>query len=307
MKKVIPIFLILSAFFSCKQSTAPEKAFRPLLANRIAIRRNIVYGSLDTEKQTLDVYLQGRHTGEPNWFVRSDTPRPTLIHIHGGAWLVGDKGGDVMIFLPYLERGWNVVNVNYRLGENTAPQAVDDIMCALQWVSQNAEEYRIDTDAIVLAGLSAGGHLALISGLLNSVPQSHPCAVGNSLHIRAIINWFGISDIAALEVHLSKLPLDANYVEKWIGDRAKIQRISELYSPINHITPDAPPILTIHGTTDLVVPFEQSVRLHKVLDIVKIKNQLIPLENRNHGGFTDEETIYAFDEVFKFLAELGLN
>jgi dipeptidyl aminopeptidase/acylaminoacyl peptidase len=132
--------------------------------------------------------------------------------------------------------------------------------------------------------------------------------VGDRLKIRAIVNWFGISDIAALDSYFQfKLfPSQFNYPRRWIGEENRVQTISGLYSPINHITSQSPPILTIHGTNDLVVPYNQSVAFHKALELAGVKNHLITLKDRNHGGFTDEEGVYAFDQIFVFLAELGV-
>jgi acetyl esterase/lipase len=290
---------------ACDWSTQ-EKETKPFLAVRVSIRKDIVYGSDDTEKQTLDLYLQGRQTGEPNWFVLPEKPKPTVIHIHGGAWLERDKENEVMYFLPHLERGWNVVNVNYRLGDNTAPQAVDDVMCVLEWVSQNAEEYKIDKEAVILTGISAGGHLALISAFFNSIPDSHTCFVGDQLKIRAVVNWFGITDIAALESYLRIFPPNLNYPRRWIGNEALVSSISKQYSPVHHITPRSPPVLTFHGTQDMVVPYNQAVDLHERLDKAGVTNRLITMEDRNHGGFTEEECLMAFDEIFEFLAEHGI-
>jgi len=315
MKRLKDYFLLIILFatllfngivISCRQSSNNKKETKPFLALRISIRKDIVYGPDDTEKQTLDLYLQGRQKGEPNWFDLSEESRPTVVHIHGGAWLAGDKEKDVMYFLPYLERGWHVVNVNYRVGEKTAPQAVDDVMCALRWVSQHAVEYKFDKEAIILTGVSAGGHLSLISALLNAAAVNHPCFVGESLKIRAVINWFGITDIAALETYFKKFPPNFNYPLRWIGDENEVNNISKQYSPVNHINPNAPPVMTIHGTIDMVVPHKQAVLFHDKLEKAGVNNRLISLLHRNHGGFSDEECANAFDEIFKFLAEQGI-
>ncbi len=155
-------------------------------------------------------------------------------------------------------------------------------------MSQNAEEYKFDIEAIVLTGISAGGHLALISAFLNSIPGSHPCFVGDRIKIRAVVNWFGITDIAALESYLRIFPSDLNYARRWIGDESLIPRISKQYSPVNHITPESPPVLTFHGTRDRVVPYNQAVDLHERLNKDGITNRLITMQDRNHGGFTSD-------------------
>ena len=69
--------------------------------------------------------------------------------------------------LPYLEMGFAVVNVTYRLARvSEAPAAVEDCRCALRWVIQNAKEYGLDVNRLVVTGYSAGGHLALTTGML---------------------------------------------------------------------------------------------------------------------------------------------
>ena len=69
--------------------------------------------------------------------------------------------------VPFLEKGWAVVNVEYRLaGISLAPAAVEDCRCALRWVIEHAKEYKFDPHRTVLMGHSAGGHLSLITGML---------------------------------------------------------------------------------------------------------------------------------------------
>src|SRR5712671_2007306 len=97
----------------------------------------------------------------------SPQPRPTLINIHGGGWTGGTKEANSLMFLPFLQMGWNVVNVEYRLARvSLAPAAVEDCLCALRWVYRNAKQYNIDVNRIVLTGNSAGGHLALTTGMI---------------------------------------------------------------------------------------------------------------------------------------------
>jgi acetyl esterase/lipase len=159
------------------------------------MQEDLSYG--DDPAQKLDLYQQGMPVGEPAWFERASDLRPTLLFIHGGAWLYGDKTGSDPFFLPFLERGWHVVNMTYRLGRGTAPAAVDDALCALRWVADNASEYGFDRDRIVIAGGSAGGHLALMAGILGS-REGHPCHPGGDFKVAAVISWFGITDVAAL-------------------------------------------------------------------------------------------------------------
>lgn len=147
--------------------------------HRISVNRDLPYG--DEPEQRLDLYLQGTWTGEPTFFERAPDRRPTLLFIHGGGWVVRDRTPEPF-FYPFVEQGWHVVSITYRLGPGTAPLAVDDAVCALKWISQNAEEYRFELDKVVVAGVSAGGHLSLMAGILGSRP-GHACYPGNNFRV----------------------------------------------------------------------------------------------------------------------------
>src|SRR5207302_2239303 len=99
--------------------------------NHYLIRPNVVYGVQNSFETKLDVY-QRREPGA----------QPTVMFIHGGGWVGGAKESSVMSIVPWLEMGWNVVNVEYRLGRvSLAPAAVEDCLCALRWVSAHAKEF----------------------------------------------------------------------------------------------------------------------------------------------------------------------
>ena len=99
-----------------------------------------------------------------------DGPAPTFIYYHGGGWVGGSKEANVLRLIPYLEKGWAAVNVQYRLGDvSLAPAAVEDSLCALRWVARNADQYGFDKTRLVVSGNSAGGHLALTTGMILSL------------------------------------------------------------------------------------------------------------------------------------------
>src|SRR5579863_4566538 len=131
------------------------------------IRPNVVYGNWSGYEARLDVYQRRGVT----------TPQPTLIFIHGGGWVLGTKESAVMSFLPWLQMGWNVINVEYRLSHVAlAPAAVEDCLCALKFVVAHARDYNVDPSRIVTSGESAGGHLALTTGMIpDSVGLDRQC------------------------------------------------------------------------------------------------------------------------------------
>ncbi len=291
------LILVLGTNVLRAQQTESEPSF---WSHRISMTKDVSYG--EDDQQRLDIFMQGNWIGEHSWFKQAPSKRPTLIYMHGGGWVGGDKESRIGFFIHYLERGWNVVNVEYRLGNNTAPQAVDDVLCAVQWVADNADTFNIDTGNIVLSGESAGGHLCLIAGLMNSVPGSHPCYVGDKITIQGIINWFGISDIAKAGKYLKNT--EWNYVLAWIGNQEKIAEISKKYSPIHYVTHNAPPILTIHGASDSIVPHNQAQLLHEALDKAGTKHQLLTLTGGKHLGFSEEQFQLIYKTIYSFLGDV---
>ena len=208
--------------------------------------------------------------------------------------------------------GWAVVNVEYRMARVAlAPAAVEDCRCALRWVLRNAEEYGFDVDRIVVSGHSAGGHLSLTTatlpasaGLDRRCPARDPDGIGpvaahdEEMSVAAIVNWYGITDVGDLLAG----PNAKTYAVNWMGGLTDRMEIAERVSPLTYIRPGLPPVLTIHGNADPIVPYDHAVRLHQALDEAGVVNQLHTVEGGGHGGFSTEELIDAHEVIRAFLA-----
>ena len=247
----------------------------------------------DNWESKLDVYRPRQAT----------SPTPTVIYIHGGGWVGGNKNVRPLYFLPYLEMGWAVVNVGYRLARvSLAPGAVEDCRCALRWVIENADRYNFDTDKIVLTGRSAGGHLSLITGMLPaSSSLDRRCLGEDNLKAAAIVNWFGITDVDDLLEGKNM----QSYAVTWLGSQGDRHEIAKRVSPLNYVRPGLPPVLTIHGDADTVVPYEHAVRLHRALDESGVPNQLVTIPGGKHGGFSREEILRIHVSTREFLKKHG--
>ena len=284
----------LIAFCQDKTTLSPVARWTSTVSERYWIQPDITYGVANNYTLKLDMWQ------------RKDVkdPAPTLIYYHGGGWIFGDRTGATTMFLPYLEMGWNVINVEYRMASvSLAPAAVEDCRCALRWAIRNAKQYNIDINRIVLTGHSAGGHLSLITGMLpDGTGLDNNCDGDEKLKVAAIINWYGISDVASL----LQGPDRKNYAVMWLGSQPDPVPIAKRVSPLTYVRPDLPPIISIHGDKDPVVPYEQSVRLHKALDEAKVPNQLVTIKGGGHGGFNDTELEDAYGKIHAFLRAHGL-
>src|SRR5712692_4055759 len=117
------ISLALVSVPSHAQLTAAE-AQAATMSSDYYVTANIVYLTANNYQAKLDVYQPA-----------GDHPHPTLIYIHGGGWVGGTKEEAFLETMPFLQKGWAVVNVEYRLARvSLAPAAVEDCRCALRWV-----------------------------------------------------------------------------------------------------------------------------------------------------------------------------
>lgn len=287
----------------------PDAATRFIeVANGYRLTPNITYLRAGGQDLKLDVYEPRDASG----------PTPTLIYMHGGGWTNGSKEGAALTFLPYLEMGWAIVNVQYRLADAAhAPAAVEDCRCALRWVYQNAAQFNFDLGAIVTTGNSAGGHLALTTGMLSADAGLDRQCPGDrrrawttgdlsnaELEVAAIVNWYGITDVYDL-AHREP-GISGNFTEAWLGSSPTRDATARRVSPVTYVHAGTPPILSIHGDNDPIVPYDQGVRLHQALDEAGVENRLVTIAGGGHGGFSNAEMQRAYAAIREFLHRQGI-
>ena len=250
---------------------------------------NITYLTANNFEVKLDVY-QARD---------ATTSNPTLVYFHGGGWVAGSKEASSLTFLPFLSMGWNVVNVEYRLAKiSLAPAAVQDALCALRWVHRNGKEYNVDTNRLVVMGNSAGGHLALTTGMSPaSESLDSLCPGTEELKVAAVINWYGITDVNELLAGTNI----RNFAVAWLGGMSNREEIAKRVSPLTYVRAGLPPVISIQGDADPTVPYSQNVRLHQALDKAGIRNELVTIPGGKHGGFSDAEMTKAYAAIRAFL------
>lgn len=278
MKHVLGVVGLLALTVAVPRAQSTDQLAR--LENDFRVVPNVTYLTASNMDAKLDLYVRRGNT----------TPQPTLIFIHGGGWTGGTKEARALAVAPYLAMGLNVVNVEYRLAKVAlAPAAVEDSRCALKWVYSHAKEYGIDTQRLVVAGDSAGGHLALMTGFLPaSAGMERQCSrneyqgqnpVPAELKVAAVLNWYGISDVN----ELLDGPNTRTYAVSWLGNLANRDEVAKRVSPITYMRAGLPAVFTIHGDADPTVPYQQSVRLHKMLGDVKVSNELMTIPGGKHG------------------------
>jgi acetyl esterase/lipase len=293
MQKTVVLILIFAAQSTFAQ-LSPSANWAAHAPTEYQIFPNLTYLTASNYEVKLDIY---QRRGQ-------NTPQPTIIFMHGGFWAAGTKEASLMSLMPWFEMGWNVVNVEYRLARVAlAPAAVEDCLCALRYVAAQAKTYNIDVNRIVVTGESAGGHLALTTGMIpESAGLDRECAGAALPKVAAIINWYGITDVA----DVIDGPHRANLAAQWLGSLPNRDEVARRVSPLTYVRAGLPPILTIHGDSDQLVPYQEAVRLHEALSKVNVPNQLLTIPGGKHGGYTAEERTRIFVTIREFLARSGL-
>lgn len=277
----LPGLLMVMAVMACGQSQIPDW---------VSIEANVAY---DTHAETrVDILKPKSAAGK----------RPGVLFIHGGGWVGGSKENVVTKFcLPYLQKGFVVANVEYRLAKAAlAPAAVSDVLRAAEWFAKNAAKYGVDPKRIIVSGDSAGGHLALMVGITPGKANLGPVAKA-----AAIINFYGITDVGdVLEGANTR-----EYTVTWIPDSLPDRReIANRVSPQSWVRKKLPPSLTIHGGEDPTVPYEHGVTFVKMMREAGNDAELYSVPKGKHGDFLNDpvEGPETWNAIWEFLTRRGL-
>jgi acetyl esterase/lipase len=278
--------LLFAAAAAAPANAQPYHPFETA-PDRVSIEKNIPY---DRYPETVLDIMRPR--------AQRPRIRPGVMMVHGGGWARQAKERvEAGYCLPFLQHGFVVANVEYRLAKAApAPAAVLDVMKAGEWFWRNAGRYGVDPKRIVVIGESAGAHLALMAGM---PPRS--AGLGRAAPFAAIVDVFGIADVAAL-LSASDPPW---WAREWIPEQPGRLDLARRVSPLTYVRGGLPPVLIVHGDTDDTVPYQQSVTLLGLLRKVRVDAELITVPGGKHG-FTEAEWERIVPRMFAFLEQRGI-
>ncbi len=120
----------------------------------------------------LDLYVPKAGAENCTTEINETKKLPVIISIHGGAFVYGQKETYKFYLMSLAERGFAVVNFNYRLApEFMFPAALEDTDAVLHWVLKNAEKYNLDAKNIFMVGDSAGANYAALYSIYCVNPE----------------------------------------------------------------------------------------------------------------------------------------
>lgn len=225
--------------------------------------KNIEYKNINGKSLQIDLY-------RPRVLAK---PAPLLVFIHGGGWKGGERSDYLVYLVPFAKNGYVTATVSYRLlKDGLYPACIEDITDAVNWFFRNGERYGYDPDRIVLIGGSAGGHLSLLAGygwknpslIIDSISSA-----GNAHKIKAVVDFYGPADLT------TEYARNHDLVTGFLGSR--YEEAPEKFkdaSPMHHLDKNDPPTLIFQGSSDNLVPANQSVRLKEKLDSLGIQAEL---------------------------------
>ena len=236
---------------------------------------DLVYASPGGRSLLADLYIPEEQ----------ERPLPTILFLHAGGWLAGDRRHGPDLARRFAERGFAMASIDYRLSrEAIFPAALDDVIAAIAWLRSAGPEYGLDPERIGLWGASAGGHLAALAAL------SEPALSEPATHVRAVVAAYPPVDFYQMG---EKSEDPKSYESRFLG--APIRTVPDLVrqaNPITYVRPGAPPFLLVHGRSDTSVPVGQSQLLYDALRLSDNAVTLSVIDGLGHGFLNDN----SFDE-----------
>jgi acetyl esterase/lipase len=219
----------------------------------VKCQRNIAYGDAG-KRNLLDVYYP-----EGN----ADIPRPVIIQIHGGAWIIGHKQQQAMPLIHHMaSRGWICVSINYRLSpKDKFPAHIIDVKKTIAWTKQNIAQYGGDPNFVCLTGGSAGGHLSSLAAVTANAAEFQPGFENRDTSVQAAVPFYGVYDWVdkdgwRLGTDMQDLLIKYVMPKNTQPGDAIWEHSSPLYQAGSH--DNIPPMYLIHGNNDCLAWVEDA-------------------------------------------------
>jgi acetyl esterase/lipase len=205
------------------------------------------------------------------------------------------------------------VTISYRLmqydqakketttAEPIFPTQVHDVKTAVRWLRANAEKYKVNPERIGVGGMSAGGHLSLMVGLTG--PEDKLEGEGGyadqSGRVQAVVNIFGPTEMKSCYEKSSVAWIFRLFLG---GTPEEAADRYQAASPVTYVSEDDPPVLTLHGDQDALVPVEQARLLDEKMKAAGADHTLVVLEGQGHGFQGDKQKV-AMAAMWGFFAQ----
>jgi acetyl esterase/lipase len=267
--------------------------FVPARAEKIV--RDLIFATAGETELKLDLYLPD-----------AGVPAGLIVWVHGGAWRAGTRAGVDLKGL--VARGWAIASVDYRLSTVARfPAQIHDIKAAIRYLRAHAVDYGYPPARFVIAGSSAGGHLAALVGVTNGLAELEGNVggfAGESSNVQAIVDLYGASNLTTILGQSTPHGLSVRVpaLELLLGGQPEAQPgLARLASPVFQVDASDPPLLLLHGDQDNQMPVNQSLELQSAYDRLGRPVIFKVLPGSGHGGaaFTDDASLGLIDRFLR--------
>lgn len=196
-----------------------------------------------------------------------------ILLLPGGSWLTANYKPLIKRFaIPLAELGYRCITAQYRVAtEAIWPGQIQDVEDILGWLDK--AESGSTTRRTLILGKSAGGHLALMSPVINELCLEHPRIAG----------VIGLAPVINIDSAIAR-----DDIAKILGPKPSETSILDA-SPLQHITPHYPPTLLIHGTSDDRVHHESTLEMYRRLEELGVPTDLLLLAGKGHSFDSEPE------------------
>ena len=272
MRRITPLLAVLAGF--------------AVAARADDVRANLVYGQADGQDLKLDACVPA-----------GPGPFAAAILVHGGGWTSGDKRVNFApLFAPLHQAGIAWFSINYRLAPKYRyPACLDDVQTAIRWVGAHAADFRVDPARIALVGESSGGQLVEMAAL----------RAGPGPRLAAVVPFYAPCDLVAEMRKRGNLgrSMVALFGRPQFDDA--MGGLMHDASPLHFVHPGLPPFLLVHGTSDRIVPYEQSVQFQAALRAAGVACDLVTIANGLHSmGNWNRVAPHYGDQVVQWLVQV---
>lgn len=269
--------------------------------HEVEIQENVEYGTGGEEKLRL-------HLARPKGVTDKV---PGVIFIHGGGWQAGDKNMFKQSAKEAAARGFVAVTIGYRFAPKSPfPAQIEDSKCAVRWMRAHADELGVDPQRIGAVGLSAGAHLAIMLGVMDSSDglEGNGGWADQSSKVQAVVSYFGPTNLHQVDINKTvakkylQEPVIRGILTNFVGGGRPEDHLDLLRqaSPVTYINEGDAPMLLFQGTRDPLVPYDQMFEMATALTEAGVPGRIELLLLKSHG-WGGEELARTQAAAFDFL------
>ena len=242
-----------------------------------------------------------------------------MVFVQGSAWTTPDRDYEIPQLSELAREGFVVATVNHRNASRDAsavfPAYLKDVKAAIRYLRANARRWHIDPERLGIWGTSSGGNTSLLVGLTADDPRYEDGSYATeSDAVSFVVSCFPPTDMMeAIDAFGNEDdPFRLYYFGPFAavvgathetGLSDDVRRRAADMSPYLQVRDGVayPPTMLLHGTADTVVPYRQSVKMHKRLLEHGVDSRLVLVDGAEHEH--DFWSPQVFDMIFDFIRE----